>query len=258
MTDTSVNPINSAHLQAVRKPKVAERVAREIGDAIIRDGLAEGDPLPNERVMAEQLGVGRTTLREALRLLETHGVLRIKPGPGGGPYVRRSRPDDLVGAMTLVLQFLGSSLDEVAEARAGVEPVVAELAARNATPDDLKAMQGTIDRMRADLGDASVFYRENDEFHAALARASANTVLLVIAETLERVTASIDTQIDFPPRTRGRIADAHQRIVDAIAAGDGVAARAEAAEHIAEFRRYAARKFPDKLGEAVRWETSTA
>jgi DNA-binding FadR family transcriptional regulator len=258
MTGAAVNPINEKHLRAARKPKVAERVARDIGDQILRDGLAEGDPLPNERVMAAQHGVGRTTLREALRILETHGVIRLKPGPGGGPYVRTPRPDDLVGAMTLVLQFLGSSLAEVTDARASIEPVVAGLAAARGDADDVAAMQATINTMRAALSDDEVFYRENDAFHARLAEACGNTVLLVVAETLERVTAGIDTEIDYPPRTRGRIADAHQRIVDAIALGDVAGAQQAAADHITEFRRYAERRFPGRLREPVRWDGAGA
>jgi GntR family transcriptional regulator, transcriptional repressor for pyruvate dehydrogenase complex len=238
---------------SARKPKVAEVTARAIGEQIISRTLAEGAALPNERLMAEEFGVGRTTIREALRLLETQGVIRIKPGPGGGPMVRRPRPDDLVGAMTLILQFLGATLDEVAVAREAVEPAVAALAAERITPEELAGLQGTIDRMRARIDDDAVFYEENDAFHAHLARAAGNTVLLVIAETLERVTANADTAVEYPVRTRARIADAHQRIVDALADHDARGAADEADEHMGEFRRYARRRYPQLLREPIRW-----
>jgi GntR family transcriptional regulator, transcriptional repressor for pyruvate dehydrogenase complex len=239
-----------------RKLKVAEVTARAIGQQIVSQALAEGSSLPNERLMAEEFGVGRTTIREALRLLETQGVIRIKPGPGGGPVVRRPRPDDLVGAMTLILQFLGATLDEVAVAREAVEPAVAGLAAERITDPEIEALQATIDRMRSDLADDDTFYTQNDAFHALLARAAGNTVLLVIAETLERMTANAGTTVGYPVRTRARIADAHQRIVDALGDHDTRGAADEADEHMGEFRRYARRRYPQLLREPIRWESN--
>lgn len=246
--------VNGDDAKRARKPKVALTMAQAIGDDIVSRGLTEGDQLPNEKIMAEQLGVGRTTLREALRILETQGVIRIKPGPGGGPTVRQPRPDDLIGAMTLLLQFLGASLDEVATAREAVEPAAAALAAERAGPDDLAALQRTVDRMTVALEDDEVFYRENDAFHSRLAEAAGNTVLLVITETLERMTASLDANITFPVRTRSRIAAAHQRIIDAIRDRDVEGAADEASEHMAEFRRYTRRKYPQLLDQPIRWQ----
>ncbi len=243
-------------VEAGRKPKIAEVTARAIGDRIVDQSLTEGATLPNERLMAEEFGVGRTTIREALRLLETQGVIRIKPGPGGGPQVRRPRPDDLVGAMTLILQFLGATLDEVAVTREIIETAVTAMAAEHATPDDLAGLQQTIDTMRANLTDDAVFYPQNDAFHAQLARACGNTVLLVIAETLERMTANTSTEVEYPARTRARIADAHQRIVDALQDRDIRGAADEADEHMGEFRRYARRHYPHLLNEPVRWTSN--
>jgi len=85
-----------------RQPKTSERIARDIASHIVDNKLAPGTMLPTEREMIESMGVGRTTLREALRLLETRGVLTIKSGPRGGPVVRRPRPSDLSEALTCI------------------------------------------------------------------------------------------------------------------------------------------------------------
>ena len=81
--------LTAGSLRQPRSPKTSERVARDLVTHIIDNNLAEGTKLPNEKQLAEVFQVGRTTLREALRLLETHGVIIIRPGPGGGPVVRR-------------------------------------------------------------------------------------------------------------------------------------------------------------------------
>src|SRR5437762_10728735 len=113
----------------VRSPKTSEVIARNLATRIAEGGLAPGSRLPVEREMVETLGVGRTTLREALRLLETRGVLTIRPGPRGGPAVRRPRPADLGAALTLILQFEQASLADIMEAREALRPMVARLAA---------------------------------------------------------------------------------------------------------------------------------
>lgn len=236
-----------------RKPKAAEITAHRIGTRILSENLAEGTALPHEAAMAADLKVSRGTLREALRLLETQGVIRIRPGPGGGPVVRRPRPDDLVGAMSMVLHFLGAPLADVADARGAVEAEVAARAASHAAAHDIALLQASIDRMRTAPDDESVFHAENKAFHDLLSELAGNTVLLVMARTLGALTARTDDALRYSPRGRAQIADAHQRIVDAIAAGDRVRAHDEAAEHLREFHRYAERFHPDVLRNPVSW-----
>src|SRR4051794_35691803 len=88
-------PLTAASVRRPRSPKTSERVARELVDHIVDNDLQEGTMLPNEKQLVEIFEVGRTTVREALRLLETRGAITIRPGPRGGPVVRRPRPDDL-------------------------------------------------------------------------------------------------------------------------------------------------------------------
>jgi DNA-binding FadR family transcriptional regulator len=239
--------------EAARKVKAAELTAYRISEQILAEGLGEGSVLPHERAMAEDLGVGRGTLREALRLLETQGVIRIKPGPGGGPVVRRPRPDDLVGAMSMLLQFLGASLNEVATTREALEAASARAAAGHATADQIEQLQASVDRMRSHRTDDTVLYAENERFHRLLAAMSGNTVLLVIGQTLERLNAGAARTLAYSPQTRSAIADAHQRVVDAIRAGDPDAAEAAARQHLIEFHRYVALRNGALLAAPIRW-----
>ena len=103
--DRDVLPANEnrAWLSMERAEKVPEMVARRILREIVDRGLTEGDRLPSEAVMLARFGVGRASLREALRILETHGLIRIKPGPQGGPVVTEPTAADYGQTTTLYL-----------------------------------------------------------------------------------------------------------------------------------------------------------
>jgi DNA-binding FadR family transcriptional regulator len=235
-----------------RKAKAAEITARRIVDRIVGEGLREGDPLPNEAAMLRDLAVGRPTLREALRLLETQGVLSIRPGPGGGPVVRRPDPGDLAGTMTLLLETLQATMDEALTAWAAVEPVVARLAAENATDAQVAALDERVRRMRAAAADPA-FYAENAAFHRLLAEAAGNTVLLITLETIARVTAAITSAIHLPRAFRSTLIRHAQRLAAALGARDAVAAAGAATGMMDDWRDFIAARYPAMLAERIRW-----
>src|ERR1700677_3831179 len=96
---------------------------------VARRGLKPGDFLPAERSMVETYGVGRGTLREALRLLEFQGVISLKPGPGGGPILQDPSGTHLASTVVLLLQMKQAPFRAVVEVRSAVEPMISRLAA---------------------------------------------------------------------------------------------------------------------------------
>src|SRR5581483_10267159 len=162
---------------SVRMPKAAEVLATQIKQEIISGKYPEGAMLPPETEMAEQLNVSRPTVREALRLLESEGLVSIRPGPRGGPRVERPRSTTVTRSLTTLFQYEHVSLAELLEARRAIEPACARVAATRATPDDIVALQRSIEHMRAELNNDSIFWEENANFHVALAEAGRNTVL---------------------------------------------------------------------------------
>ena len=93
-----------------RAEKIPEILARRMLREITQKGMKAGDRLPSEAEMLAQFGAGRASLREALRILEIHGVIRIKPGPHGGPRVTDLSPSDFGQTMTVYLQRSGAAL----------------------------------------------------------------------------------------------------------------------------------------------------
>src|SRR5262249_39730441 len=112
-----------------RADKISEVLARRIVRDIARDGLEPGAMLPPEAVMLQRLGVGRASLREALRILEVYGLIATRPGPGGGPTGRAPASHEFARASTFYFNVQRATLHDLLEARRCVEPLLARLAA---------------------------------------------------------------------------------------------------------------------------------
>jgi len=236
-----------------RSPKVSERVARQLANYIVHHDLPPGTRLPNERELVASFAVGRTTVREALRLLETRGAITIKAGPRGGPVVRRPQPEDLGESLTLILQFSGASLNDVLEAREALEPMMARLAAERITEDQLNALAETIELMRQNPGDQDLFLRENQRFHSTVAEATGSTVLRTFNDTLKAIADGAQMGVSYTERGHAAVAGAHERIQVALGAHDGQRAEAAMLQHLADAGAYWRIRFPSLVKGAVRW-----
>ncbi len=236
-----------------RVPKTSELIARDLVTQMIDSELQEGARLPPEKAMVESFGAGRTTVREALRLLETRGVITIRPGPGGGPIVRRPRPEDLGEALTLILEFEGASLADVVEARQALEPMTARLAAVRITKEHLGVLASTIDDMLEDVEDHERFLRNNAIFHSTVAEASGSVVVQVFNASLKAIADGASAGVQYTPARRRAVAEAHSRILAALEAGDQDASSVAMFEHLAEAESYWRRKYGQLIIQPVRW-----
>jgi DNA-binding FadR family transcriptional regulator len=237
--------------RAMRKQSVV--VAREIVNYISDENLLPGQRLPTEQEMVEQFGLGRNTIREALRLLETRGVITIRSGRGGGPVVRLPRSSDLGDALMLLLQFQRSTLNDVIEARLLIEPMAASASAQGITPSKLEELQHTVDTMLKDIGDEATFIHENNQFHSLIGRSLNLPVIEIFMDSLKSVHDGVAQGVRYTPERIKAIARAHQRIIKEIAARDSVAAAESMTEHLKEAQRYWAVKFPHISNEPLRW-----
>jgi GntR family transcriptional regulator, transcriptional repressor for pyruvate dehydrogenase complex len=246
-------PLTAGSVRRTRSPKTSERVARELVNHIVDNDLQEGTMLPNEKQLVEIFEVGRTTLREALRLLETRGAITIRPGPRGGPVVRRPRPDDLREGLSLILQFTGASLFDVFEARTALEPMMAHLAATRISDEQLAALDETIAKMRANPNDHEAFVEENQRFHGIVAEATGSAILRVFNETLKSSADGVVVGVKYTARRRAAVAQAHERVVEALRSRDADAAEEAMRAHVGEAGEYWWRKYPELVSRGVRW-----
>ncbi|MEO7627512.1 MAG: FadR/GntR family transcriptional regulator [Nocardioides sp.] len=245
--------LSAGSMKSSRSIKTSERVARELVNHIVDNDLAEGAKLPNEKQLVEAFEVGRTTLREALRLLETRGVITVRPGPGGGPIVRRPRGDDLREGLTLILQFSGGSLKDVLEARTALEPTMARLAAGRITDEQVDELSASVERMRDGAGDHDIFLSENQFFHAKIADLTGSGVLRAFNDTLKSIADGAVVGVEYTARRRLAVAAAHEKVVDALRTRDPDAAAEAMRAHVGEAGEFWKRKYPELISRPVRW-----
>jgi GntR family transcriptional regulator, transcriptional repressor for pyruvate dehydrogenase complex len=242
-------------LKNARAPKTALLVARRIVRDIERRALQPGDKLPPEKVMFQEFQVGRGTLREALRFLELQGILSLKPGPGGGPVVERPDASNLAALLMLLLQSSDAGLRTVVEARGGLEPIVAWLAAERITPEALDDLAETITAMDEHLSDHTMFLEANKRFHETIAWSSDNPLFGYLVDALLGILDGTALGIEYSLHRRGPILKAHRAIYAALSQHDPGAAEAAMRQHIEEYVRHAERKFPEVLGRRVVWDS---
>ena len=235
-----------------RRPKASEVVAEEIVNQIVDGDLPEGTRLPSEKEMLELFDVGRSTLRETLRILETRGVITIRSGRNGGPVVRRPRTTDLSEALTLLLQFDRATLVDVLFAREALEPVIAYAASSRITADEIEILREIVKNTGA-RSDEATFVRENQRFHSTLAEATRNPILQMVSDTLKSITDGGRIGVQYTPEYREAVIAAHLAIVDAVEAGDAELASRSMRTHLVDSERHWSSHHANLHSLAVRW-----
>ncbi|MGE0308168.1 MAG: FadR/GntR family transcriptional regulator [Acidimicrobiia bacterium] len=244
----------SGDARSRRGEKVSVILAREIVHDIVDRGLTAGAKLPAEGEMLEKLGVGRATLREALRILEVQGLISIRPGPGGGPVVVGATASDFGSIATLFYQMRGATFRELVEARLIIEPLMARLAAERRDASAMDRLQSAIDAARVAAVEVDkVWTRTSADFHGVVAGLSGNRVLDLFGEALKEVWGARVSSTIFPSQSREQVREDHEAIAAAIAKGDGAEAEQLMREHMREFSNYVSERYSGLLDEVVDW-----
>ena len=214
------------------------QVARVLREAILSGSLADGEPIPPEKDLATSLGVGRSTVREALRILQAQGLL------SGGDTVTTRRPEvDASGALPSAATALEAAvalgqlpLKDLVGLRLTIEQAaLREIVTQRA---DLSDAVRLLDLMRATAEDPTAFHTADVGFHSALVQASGNRAFtLVMSVVRDAQAAHLLQALALHPdgQVRDQLVDEHQAIVSALQAGDAEGACALLRGHIQGF-----------------------
>lgn len=213
------------------------RVSEEIRGRILRRELSEGQALPTETELARQFEVNRSTVREALRKLESAGLLGRRRG-GKRLYVTRPTREAVGGGLSQALALHRARVVDVWEALQAVQPGIAAAAAGRRSADALARLEAIAARFAARGNDRAQAVADVADFFDALGEASGNPVFVLLNEPLLRLLRpSLAIIIDRVPQARGRIEAAQAKVVAAVRARDAATASDWMARHVRDFRR---------------------
>lgn len=217
----------------IESGRVSERIVERFSDAIRLGQLTVGERLPAERELVTQLSVSRTTVRDALRILEARGLIEIRVGSGGGAFVTAPPPQRLSQSLVDMLTLSSLSARDVTELRYIVELGAIPFICERADETDLKDLLQICDKTEQLLSEGRFDVRNSAEFHVRLARAAHNAaleqMLLVFHEPL---LISLQQAHASAPSMGDKGIEEHRRIITAIESRDADTASQVMKEHL--------------------------
>ncbi|MFV2173709.1 FadR/GntR family transcriptional regulator [Actinomadura sp. LOL_016] len=221
------SPPDRARLfQPARPRRAFDEIIGQVRALIESGELKPGDRLPSERALAEQFAVSRNTVREALRMLEISGLIQLKRGASGGAFISRADTAAVTSSLSDAIRLTDFSLADVTDAAQRISTVVTRAACENITDEDFAALEANLSEVER-LTEAGQWERKaqvNLEFQRLLAQATANPILVIIADSLIGVLSEVVKRVgprqdDFTLRSRRRLLKhLHDRDADGAAA----------------------------------------
>ncbi len=225
--------------QKAAPTRTFQDIARQIEDAIINGELKPHDRLPSERDLQQLFGVGRASVREAIRILESNGMLEVRTGAiSGGIFVKQISTSTTVDGLQRLFLLEQISEKELIEYRVALESFTVYWAAARATAEDIEEIAQIIEIMEEE-SNWKQFHDSDLEFHLAVARAAKNRVnvlvMLAIRQTLLRIMQEAFSNVMELSQVRKGLISEHKEILELIKNKDEEKAKRIMTEHITNF-----------------------
>jgi GntR family transcriptional repressor for pyruvate dehydrogenase complex len=218
---------------------LAQQVTDEIQRLMLTGRLKEGEKLPSERELCELFGVSRTVVREAIRILQTKGLVEVRPGIGS--IVRSPSSNQIIEGLSLLIQAKANgaeiSLVALCEVRSLMEVEISKMAAERATPEDIQEIQKIVDDLETFVNLPARFYERAVDFHRSLALATHNLLLVIIFDAIQELVLGMrQTLVPEPVAPQAALRSFRQILEDVGAQNpDGAAQGIE--QHLQEIRQ---------------------
>ena len=225
-----------SYFKPLKQQRISEEVLRQLKEAILLGVFKSGAKLPSERELTEQFQVSRGVVREAIRALEITGFVVTRQGPAGGAYVTELSFDHVGNAFIDLFLANKVSIPEMVDVRRIIEPQVARLAAANISGKGkemlLQAQQREFGNPKSDEERMRVY----QNVHRLLAESCGNHFLEAISKSLLKLTRRVVMAVN-PDHSQLHQSGEHQKIIEAVLAGDEAAAAAAMEKHIEMFHQ---------------------
>lgn len=220
---------NGAQFEQVKPVRLYQRIVEQVERAVAAGELKPGERLPSERGLVTQFGTSRATVREALRVLESNGVVRSRPGDPNGPEILPFSPAGLEKQLERMVRTSGASMAALISFRMILDGCGSMLAAQLRTPEELAALERCTSEMEASIDAGFEAFSEADiAFHEAIARAANNEIIAICNDVVRSVFVSlIADKVSNASNSKELMMESlmhHREALDAIRDGDGVAA----------------------------------
>ena len=216
--------------------RLYEQLAERIRQQILNGSLNPGDRLPTERILADDYGVSRTVVREAVKTLQQEGLIEIKAGLG--TFVVDATDRAFSQSLGLLMSLnLNDNLVDVVEIREILEVEIATLAAQRARAEDIDRMKHSIAIMDKNLDNVGEYIRHDHAFHLALARATQNAVMPLLISSIVDLLQRLRSRTALVEGSLERGQRHHKRILEAICQRDTQAAQTAMFAHLQQVRR---------------------
>jgi GntR family transcriptional repressor for pyruvate dehydrogenase complex len=215
----------------LKNERFFEKVARAIQREILLGNLQPGQKLPNEAELGKQFNVGRSAIREALKVLEISGLLYVKRGYNGGTFVRPPDPADAFVTPTL-LAPVATGWVQLMEARRLIEVKTASLAAERAVGEEILALGEEVERMRLVMATPARFIEQDFTFHLRIAEAAKNEVFVLVMDSIKTLLKKETNDLLLQAGTVDDIVSDHEAIYRRVAAHDSGGAALAMERHL--------------------------
>ena len=221
--------------KVIQSSRLYEQIVQQIEQAILKGELIQGSQLPAERDLAEQFGVSRTAVREAIKALQEKGL--VDAFPGRGTFVTNGTSNSLRRSLDRIVKSEDSDGGAyLVEVREILEPEIAALAAVRADYQDLAAMREAVDAMNSAGRDPDAYIEADLDFHLALAEAAANPIVLSLIDSIVGLLREQRMRISRVEGGPERGQHYHRSILEAVERHDSQGARAAMQAHLWQVR----------------------
>ena len=216
------------------KKRLVDRVVDEVKKLIINHKLTPGMMLPPERELAEQIGVSRTVVREAVQVLTAMGLVESRQGIG--TIIRQANGDQLSEQLNLMLQTKGFTLDNLHHVRSILEVEITALAAHQATEEEIAELNEIVDRMEAVAEDPIAYAECDAEFHSCLAKISHNPLLVLLLDSIGDILREVRLSVSKYPALFLKALPDHRLILERVRDHDSEGGRQAMRLHLEHAR----------------------
>jgi len=217
------------------KQRLVDNVVEQVIRLIAASKLEAGSKLPPEMKLAEQIGVSRTVVREAMQILIAKGLVETRHGIG--TTVRAVGGGQISEHLALMVQLNELSLDNLHGVRSILEVEIAGIAASQALPEEVEHLSGLVDQLEQDSGDPARYVEADAQFHGFLAQIAHNPLLIMLLDSFAEIMKQVRVRVSKDPSVALSGMPDHRRIMECVKAGDAPGARQAMADHLNRARK---------------------